>query len=327
MIFRKKIIVFFIYFLIAIFLTFPLILKINNSYGAIYGSDSEFFIWTLWKFKYDILSLKTNPLTGKDISVFYPVGYLREATGYDNLINMVPGMFLQFIFNPITTYNILILFNLTFSAFSAFVLINYFLKKPEISFVSGIIFGFSYFMLVRGLGHINVLTTGWLVFFIYFFIRMAKEKNTKFAILSAIFYFLTAMSFWYYAIFGIFFMMFFLTYTLFDKDLRGKILNKFFFRRLFLFFGISTILIFPIIFPFLKSVLNHKTTIPDFSHLYLFSASVFSYFIPLPVFLVGKILRINPQISVLSGNHLEFTSFIGIFEMAIFLYFLTNYKK
>lgn len=324
---KNLFIVFFLYLIIAVILTFPLIFKINNSYGTIYASDSEFQIWSIWKFKYDILELKTNPLIGKDISVFYPVGYLREATGYDNLINIVPGFFLQFLFNPITTYNILILFNLSFAAFAVFVLTDYFVKNSKISFISGVIFGFSPFMLIRSLGHLNVLTTGWMVFFIYFFIRMLKEKKAKFSALTAVFYFLTAISFWYYAIFSLFFVVLFMVYIAFEKKLRKKIFNNIFLKNFILFALLSLFFVLLLSLPFIRTIMNNQATTPPLSHSYAFSASIFSYIVPFPVFLVGKILKIDPSISALSGNPLEFTSFIGFLEAAILLFFITNYPK
>lgn len=318
---------FFLYLLIAIILTFPLLLKINNSYGTTFGSDSKFYIWNLWKFKYDIVDLKVNPIIGKDISLFYPIGYLRETTGYDSLINMVAGIFLQFIFNPITTYNILIFFNLSLAALASFILADYFVKDKKISFLSGIIFGLSPFMIVRALAHLNVLTTGWLVFFIYFFIRMIKEKKWKFSILAAFFYFLTAISFWYYAIFALFFITFVLIYILIKKSLRKKVLNLVFVKNILLFIFISICLVLPVVFPFARTILNKEVTQPPDTDINTFSANIFSYFLPLPIFLTGKIMKIDPLISLLSGNFMESGNFIGFLEIAVLLSFLIMYPK
>jgi hypothetical protein len=157
---------------------------------------------------------------------------------------------------------------------------------------------------------------------------MVKEKKMKFSVLAAIFYFLTAISFWYYAIFALFFIGFVLIYITLRKTLRKKIFNKVFLKNFILFSILSIFLVSMVALPFVILTIKKQTASPPLDNLYVFSATIFSYFVPPPyISLIGKIMRIDPLISLLSGNIIEFTSFMGFLEIAVFLFFISNYPK
>lgn len=327
-----------IYFLLTLFFTFPLILNIKDSIpgnvipyfekNSINGPDSFYFIWNLWFYKYNFIDLGINPFSHSDL-VFYPNGFNNSATGYDNLFNTLLSLPLQIISgNLILTYNILIIFNFIFAAYTTYLLVNYLTGDKKIAILSGLVFGFSSYMLARSLGHLELLTTGAIPLFILFFLKLFKEPKIKNSLFLAIAFLLVSISSWNYALFTLFFIGFAFIFLIIDsKESRQAILNKRYLARFSIFVIFSFLIIFSIAFPFVRTYLNSQTLVPSINEATSFSADLLSYLTPSPLnTLFGQF--IDPRLyTSFSSNYTESTTFLGFIEVAFIFIYLMDRKK
>ncbi len=321
---KNKFFVFFLFSLLAVILTWPLIIKLNAFYPFAYGSDAEFFIWDIWHFKHLVFDLKQNPFGCLD-TVFYPIGFNNAATGYENLINKIPALIFWPIFkNPLIIYNLLIILNLAFASWTTFLLVLYLTKNKKIAFLCGIIFGFSPYMLARSLGHLNLLTTGWIPLFVLYFLKLWQAKKIKDAVLAALFFLCVSLSSWYYSIFILLFIFIFLLYYFLTT--RKSLLNFILSKPFLIFVLLAIFLTGLVVSPFLKTIIQKEALPPAKISPSLYSAFILSYILPLPLSLIGKWVPREEFIS-LSENYLESTTFLGFLEIILLLYFLKNYHR
>lgn len=322
------------YIFLALFFTFPLILNISDSMATgknsveneyTINSDSVYFVWNLWFFKNNLIDLKINPLGASDM-IFYPQGFNNAATGYDNLFNSILSLPLQLVSNNlILIYNILVLFNFVFAAYAAYLLANYLVEDKRISFLSGIIFGFSPYMIARSLGHFNLMTSGAIPLFVLYFIKMIKEPKYTNSILAAIGFALIALSSWQYALFTLLFIVLSLIFlAVYQKTI---IFTKKFVKRFILFIFLSIILVAPIVLPALKAYLNHEMAPHASDQTLIFSASILSFFTPSPLStFIGRF--IDPDLyKSFSAFVVEGTAYLGFLEIIMIIFYIQNRKK
>jgi len=322
------------YITLALFFTFPLIINISDSMstgknaiekGYTINSDSVYFLWNFWFFKHNLVDTGTNPFSRSDM-IFYPNGFDISAGGYDNVFNSLLSLPLQFITNNlILIYNILVLFNFVFAAFSAYLLANYLIKNKKISFLSGIVFGFSPYMIARSLIHFNLITAGAIPLFILFYLKLLKEPKIKTAIFLAISFFLVTISAWQYGLFAVIFLFF--SSLFFAVCRKEKIFNKAYLKNFFLFIVFSALLLLPVAFPMIKAALERKTISSNFSESLMWSADPFSYITPSPLSnLFGSL--VDPKLyNTFSTYMVESTTYLGFLEIAILIFYFYRRKK
>lgn len=326
------------YIFLAFFFTFPLVLNfggslavrtvpLENPISEINKVDSDAFyqVWNLWLFKHNLIDLKINPISHIDM-VFYPNGFNNAATGYENLLNILISIPLEMALgNAVLVYNILIIFNFILAGYTTFLLANYLVKDRKISFLAGIIFAFSPFMLARSLGHLNLFTTGAIPLFILFFLKFTKEPTFKNSLYAALFFILVALSSWHYALFSILFVIFSIIYFLLTSP--KTILDHSFLINFSSFSVLSALLIFPILLPFLLTYRPNQTPIPPLINFIAFSADPLSYFTPPPLNNIGgQFLKAN-TFEFFSTNDTESTTYLGLLEMVFLAFYLLNRKK
>ncbi|MBU4338222.1 hypothetical protein KKB43_01920 [Patescibacteria group bacterium] len=333
-IFNNRLGIILAYIFLALFFTFPLILNISDSMstgknsienGYTVNSDSIYFIWNFWFFKHNLIDIGTSPFSHSDM-IFYPNGFDVSAGGYDNVFNSLLSLPLQFATdNLILIYNILVLFNFVFAAYSAYLLANYLTKDKKISFISGIIFGFSPFMIARSLIHFNLLTAGAIPLFILFYLKLLKEPKIKNSLFLAIAFFLVTISAWQYGLFAIIFVFFSsIFFAIFRKQ---KIFNKTYLKSFFLFIILSILLLLPVAFPMIKTAVERKTIPSNFSETLIWSADPFSYITPSPLSnLFGSF--IDPKLYNTFSNYMvESTTYLGFLEIAMLIFYLKRRKE
>lgn len=307
----------FCYLLLALFFTFPLILNLKNSLPA--GNEDPLYVnWYFWFFKFNLIDLHLNPFLQSDL-IFYPVGF-NISTGYDFLLITIISLPLQLIFkNLFVIYNIIIIINFIFSSYAAYHLIKYLTNDRKISFIAGIIFGFSPYMLARGLVHINLLTTGMIPLFILLFLKLLKDPSFKNSFLLALSFLLVCLSCWQYGLFTLLFVFFSLILLYFIS--KKIILNKQYLKNFVRFLILSAFFVLPFAFPMILGRANDKMSFPSTGDAVAFSADIFSYLTPSPSHtLYGKFINNNFFLSVNSG-YPESTNYLGLLEIIFIIYF------
>lgn len=129
--------VFIFYFFIAIFFTYPLIWNMNTLFIGRGGWDGFVYAWNVFIFWQNILNLQNPFFTNQ---IFYPVGANLVFQDYAPLISLFGFPFLN---NIIFYLNSVIIFGLTLSGLSAFILASYLIKDNRISFLVGCLYAFS----------------------------------------------------------------------------------------------------------------------------------------------------------------------------------------
>lgn len=311
------------YLLLAIFFTFPLILNFTDSLPG-GSSDAIGGIWYIWFFKNAIFDLHQSPLAQSDL-MFYPAGF-NISTGYDTLLVTIISLPLQLIFkNFFVIYNIIIIFNFVFSAYASYLLVKYLTEYKKISFLAGIMFGFSSYMLARSLGHLNLLTTGTIPLFVLLFLKSLKHPSLKNSLFLALSFLLVSLSSWQYGLFSIIFAAASLAFFLFTS--KELILNKKYLINFAIFIILSAILVLPFALPMIEGQKNNKIYPPNNLEYVIFSADVIGYLSPTPLnTLFGKFIE-KDYFSALSGNATESALFLGLLEFIFVIDFLTNRKN
>ena len=148
--------VFPLYCLLAIFFTYPLIFYLSTHMQG--AGDGVYFLWELWWFSHSLLRGQ-NPIHNN--TIFYPAQDVRMV--WVTASNELPAVLLEPLVGPVATYNILVLFNIALSGYTAYLLVKYLTKNPLAAFVSGFIYAYSPFHFINAFkGLLNITTWQWI---------------------------------------------------------------------------------------------------------------------------------------------------------------------
>lgn len=301
--------------------TYPLILNFAKAVPGD-GGDNPMFLWNLWWTKYALLDLKTNPFFSNYI--FYPVG-IGLATHTFVFLHGLISIPLQLLFGLTIANNIIIILSFVLSAYGAHLLINYLIKDNLSAFIGGIIFAFCPYKFAHLLGHYNLIATQWLPFYIFFLIRLTKEKRAKNknAFLAALFLSFTALTDFYYLIFLIIFTIIYLSYV-FLQD-KKVMINSDFFKAMVLFLTTFALLISPLAFMLISEIKEGSLPgQPGGAREYV--ADLLGFFIPSVLHpLFGSMVR--PVTKNFVGNACEWTVFIGYSVILLVMMTIIKFSK
>jgi hypothetical protein len=223
---RKHLVVLIAYTLIAVAMTYPLVLHLASAIPGVEG-DSTSFLWALGWAKSALVDLHVNPL--RTDYVFYPLGGATQLMWAVSLIGLA-SIPLQSVFGLITTYNLLYFAATVLTAYGMFLLADYVLRatedgrrktefdprplppfqtllvvqfvmqsrrraprlSPLAPFVAGLVFAFAPLRLGYGLAFLNLFNTQFIPFFVLFLIRATRERSWRNAVIAGIFFGLNA---------------------------------------------------------------------------------------------------------------------------------------
>jgi len=187
-----------VYAVVAIAFTYPFILHLTNHLpGA--GTDPYLCYWSNWWTGRSIfehgISMFFCPL------VFYPEG--AHLNGEPIPFGIAFGL-LSKILPDILAFNLLYLFQYVFAAWACYRLALYLWNRHDVAFLAGLIFGYSPYMTLHGLGHFNLINTGFLPLGILTcFMALDRDRfRIDLIVISGILFGLTAISSNYYLIFS-----------------------------------------------------------------------------------------------------------------------------
>lgn len=317
-----------VFFVLALILTFPLLLDFSHSVPATLGEDTRFFIWNLWQFRHTIFDLGENPFAWSRL-LYYPVGFSQAATAYDNLYNTVLSVPLYFLFrNDVVVYNLLLLLNIALAGLGMnFLVTRHFTSNRSIAFLIAFAYAFSPYAFHRLLGHINLATVQWIPFFLLYFISLLKRPTIKNGLASGVFLFLIGISSWHYLVYIALAIIFLIIYKIFlerDKSIEWKK----YIGNFLVFFTTAAILIIPVLWPFLKSYARGEVSLPGPEEHITFAADPLSYLTPSPLYLFfGKGIIPREIYIHFSGNIIESTTYLGIGEITLLIFFISCRKE
>jgi hypothetical protein len=184
-----------LYLLLTLVLTWPLTANIGTHVPgeATWAFDESTFLWNMWWLKFSLLNLGQNPL--QSTHTFFPLG-ISLTTYTFNLFNSALGLPLQLALSVPLANNLILLFSYVSSAYGAFLLGVYLLRRArygvQISYLAAFIVGAVYAfsasrMMYVALGHYNFVTIQWFPFFVIFLLKALRQGTAKNIFLAGLF--------------------------------------------------------------------------------------------------------------------------------------------
>ncbi|MBN2382391.1 hypothetical protein JXQ70_05860 [bacterium] len=178
-----------IFAVLTLMLTYPVVSEMGAAIPGD-GGDAAIFVWDLWWMKHSILELHQNPFqTGY---IFNPIDISLVFHAFIPLYGLIM-LPIQTIFSPFVCYSIIFLLTFMCTGWATYRLA----RILGIGFVAALVAGFALTFcpvrLVRGLGHLSLLSTQWIPLFYVFMLlsfQSARKRDSAIAgmILAASFY-------------------------------------------------------------------------------------------------------------------------------------------
>lgn len=239
-----------LYLLITLSFTYPLILNFTTHIPG-KGGDGPHFLWNLWKVQDSILNFHNFYKTDH---IFYPIGTNLITHTYAPIVGIFSIPFSLFV-NNVATYNILVICAFVLNGLGCYALIKYLTGSTVSSFLGGVIFAFSPNFFGHLLGHFDMLWGGFMPLFILFFLKMTRDPRWGNVIFSSVFFLLTFLTSYYYAVFLVLLVTLFVVYSA-CTDYKS-ILQKSFWKPILTFSIITTMLLSPFLTLYFQEVKTH----------------------------------------------------------------------
>ncbi|EKD56574.1 MAG: hypothetical protein ACD_58C00146G0011 [uncultured bacterium] len=324
---KDIIIVFFLYLVLALVFTWPVIVKISS---VIYGNAGDPF-YNLWVF---------HNLRFGDLLVNQPYGLTdlnHIIQPAQPLIDFWVRIFTYF-FSDIVSYNLITILSSPISGLAIYLIIKLLTKNNLAAFFAGLVFAFSPYHLAHAQYHISLSSIYYLAFFVYFLIKVwsgfidkSSEKiSYKYSALAGVLFALTLMDNYQYGFFAGVILLIFLLHLLILSIIKNKKVrfNWLIIKNLGLGIIVVLILISAFDYKIIKSVFGQGgfTSLgsPRSIHeLKVYSAEWFNYFIPSPDNPIFKNITkpvFDQAILISKSNFTEQTLYLGWISLLLSMF-------
>lgn len=323
---RQYRVVFVLFILLTVIMTFPLIFKITTHIPGFFSTFEPMGVmWNFWRIKYSFWN--NIPLFGKTFLVAYPFGMKLYDTGYISFLWQFWCHILSIFTTPVLAWNIQILHNLFLSAFFSYLLVFYLTKSKLAGVLGGIIFGFCPYEFMRVWQHLGLTYNQWLPLVLLGAILLKEKGTIRNGLFFSVSLFLLLSFDWSVIYFGIVILFCFLFYILcynwkfkFFKD--GKLFLKDwqYYKKVFVYLSLTVVILSPQFIP-IKNKIEKSNKTPasafnpyrrPFEDLFLQSARPLSYLLPSvthPVF--GKFTERFIRSPLYGISYTEHTLYLG----------------
>ena len=180
------------YGVLTIIVTYPAALRLSSHIPG--GGDAPWFLWQLWWFKHAIVDLRQSPLV-TDL-LYYPL--TQVPVNWQSPFNEIFGISLQGSIGLVASYNLLVLGGFVLSGYCMYLLTLRVIRRNDLAFVGGLIFAFSAYHGVRGLGHLSLATVQWLPLALLLLINFWQHPSPRRAVAAGVGTALAALASPYY---------------------------------------------------------------------------------------------------------------------------------
>lgn len=287
-----------LYLLLTLILTYPLVFFFNTHLAGD-GGDSWVFIWNFWWIKKAIVELRQNPYYTDFL--FYPYGHTLVFHCFSPF-NGLLSIPLRSFFNLYATYNSIFVFSFVMSGFGMYLLVHYLTNNKICSFIGGFIFAFCPAHMGHALGHLHIMATEWIPFYILYFLKTQRDYNLKNMLLAVLFLILSAGCSWYHLMSCLIFSGLYILYFCIKEKTPLLIIKK----STGVFF-LTVYILLPVFIVMIKEIMQH-----DFIGQHNpeeWSADIMSFFIPGEIQSFGRFF--TPITSRFTGNTAENSNYLG----------------
>lgn len=181
---------------VAAFMTWPAVTLFDRVYGQ--RGDAMGTIWWLWWQKFaGANGIPVNPVAW----IAAPFGRTIDGHSRDVLSSGVLRVMTR-VTNETVAYNLFLIASFFLAAASMYFLVRRLTGKRTAAAISGLVFGFSPYMLMHGKEHITLLTTATIPLFFYFLIRSLSDRTPVMYLLCAASFALMTLFNYHYGLIG-----------------------------------------------------------------------------------------------------------------------------
>ena len=283
--------------LLTILFTWPLLLNAGTTIPGD-GTDGWQMVWNLWWVRYALEHFH-NPFHTN--LIFYPQGtdlYLHALNALNGVVSLPVQYLASALGAPadgaIAGYNFIILLSFTGGAYGGFCLARYLWSDVRAALLAGLAYGFSTYNFDHLLGHLNLVSSELIPFFILFFLKALHSAPAttgpkwwrigKPLLLAAIFLIgLTLLELQYVffvAIFAGLYLLYLTALWIIRRSRAGFQLGTVWIRAIGVF-ALWGVLISPFLFKALSQALSNPNIVP-LRQEDVYSADLLAYFYPSP---------------------------------------------
>src|SRR5262245_23898304 len=257
-------------------LTFPIAWHLGDSLPGYPPVDNFHYLWELWYPAHAIFDLRASPFL--DPNIYSPFGF-------DLIRNQDLSPATVLLFAPLTraigevvTYNLIVLMSFALTAFGTYLLSRELWGSRLAAVVAGTAAGFCAYRVSHALGQLSIVTTQWIPFFFFYVERSIKRPTIRNGLLAGLFYSLSALVTWYYAVGCAIAAMLYVSIRLTrgDRERAGDLVRAAAAAAL-----VAVVLVGPFVVPYAAGVLSGEMTRPPIAEQEAYSASVADFFIPI----------------------------------------------
>jgi len=217
-IFVEHLSVVFIFSVLTVIFTFPIILDFASDAAGLDCYDTCHMMWRFWWADFSF----ENGLDFQHSNyIFYPDG--AGISGNLAYFTTFLGFSLVQFLNYTVAWNIIWFLGLVFGGYGCYLLANNFNKNYLSSIIAGIIFTFTTYHMAHSLVHIGLSMIVWLPIFVLFLFKLLEKQSKYYSIIGGIIFFLVSLTHLYYSVFiTMFSIVFFAVYIFKQKKVSNK---------------------------------------------------------------------------------------------------------
>ena len=217
-IFVEHLSVVFIFSVLTVIFTFPIILDFASDAAGLDCYDKCHMMWRFWWADFSF----ENGLDFQHSNyIFYPDG--AGISGNLAYFTTFLGFSLVQFLNYAAVWNIIWFLGLVFGGYGCYLLANNFNKNYLSSIIAGIIFTFTTYHMAHSLVHIGLSMIVWLPIFVLFLFKLLEKQSKYYSIVGGIIFFLVSLTHLYYSVFiTMFSIVFFAVYIFKQKKVSNK---------------------------------------------------------------------------------------------------------
>lgn len=168
--------VFAAYLLLAAVQAWPLPLQLATTFTGEPQGDTGVYIWNLWVFRHELLGGGTPFRTLEILSLGGPADL--SLHNYTVFANVLALPFLSWL-GVVRTFNLIYLLNVALSGFGAYLLIRKITQRQAESFIGGLLFMWSPFLVTRAMGHFSLVAAAPLPIFVLALYRSWESQRLR----------------------------------------------------------------------------------------------------------------------------------------------------
>ncbi|MEI7555227.1 hypothetical protein [Candidatus Chlorohelix sp.] len=285
---RREIIILGGFALMALLFTFPLIVRFMVAVPGEDNKDAWQMVWNLWWVRH---ALETGQSPFQTDLLFYPIQprlVLHALNAWNGFVSLP----VQYLFDwlggaahgAVAAYNFIVLLSFTLGAYGAYRLALWLWGDWKAALAAGVAYGFSAFNFDHLLGHLNLISTEFIPFYILFLLKTLTEqekwvRNASLTTLLLIFNtFLDLQFVLYLGIFSVLLMLYLTVKHMWKRDFSA--LMPLFLRAgaIALAFVLLTL---PFTIPLMQDIASNPNAVPKREE-NIYSADLLAYLYPSP---------------------------------------------